>query len=72
MQWPTIQQRIQDGESGRVEFKRGLGDLSAIGLAICAFANTDGGVVILGIESSGEIVGVKEGTERVCFVTSKC
>ena len=65
MQWPTIQQGIQDGESGRVEFKRGLGDLSAIGRAICAFANTDGGVVILGIESSGEIVGVKEGTERV-------
>ena len=65
MQWPTIQQRIQDGESARTEFKRGLGDLSAIGRAICAFANTDGGVVILGIESSGEVVGVKEGTERV-------
>ncbi|MDE0456268.1 MAG: hypothetical protein OXI15_03145 [Chromatiales bacterium] len=30
-----------------MEFKRGLGDLSALGKAICAFTNTSGGVVVL-------------------------
>ena len=65
MEWLEVLQRIEEGESWRTEFKRGLGDLSAIGRAICAFANTQGGVIILGVSDTREIVGVKEDTERV-------
>lgn len=65
MEWLDILQRIEAGEGRHTEFKRGLGDLSAVGRAICAFANAEGGVVVLGISDRGEIVGVKEDTERV-------
>ena len=32
---------------------------------MCAFANTEGGLLILGVEDSKEVTGVKEDTERV-------
>ncbi len=65
MEWIEILTRIQIGESQSTEFKRGLGDLSAVGKAICAFANSDGGVLILGVDDAQKIVGVKEDVEKV-------
>ena len=65
MEWLDVLGRVAAGESNQTEFKLGLGDLSAIGKAICAFANTEGGVVILGVSNAQEIVGVKEDAERV-------
>ena len=69
MEWIDVLGRIAAGESQTTEFKRGLGDLSAVGKAICAFANTEGGVVILGVDDSRTgartIVGVRESAERV-------
>ena len=65
MEWTDVLKRIAEGESGRPEFKSQLGNLRAIGIAICAFANTEGGVIIVGVDDSREIVGVEEDTERV-------
>ena len=65
MEWTDVLDRIAEGESGRTEFKSELGNLRAIGRAICGFANTEGGVIIVGVDDSREIVGVEEDTERV-------
>ncbi len=65
MEWLDVLNRISAGENEQTEFKRGLGDLSAIGKATCAFANTEGGVVILGVTDARQIVGVKEDAEKV-------
>ena len=65
MEWLDILERIELGEGRYTEYKRGLGDFSAIGRAICAFANTEGGVIILGVDPSRVIVGVKEDSEKV-------
>lgn len=65
LDWMDILERIEGGEGLHVEYKRGLGDLSAIGKAVSAFANTEGGVIVLGVDDSGTIVGVKEDPERV-------
>lgn len=65
MDLPDVLSRIEAGEDDRTEFKRGLGDLSAIGRTVCAFANTDGGVVALGVADAADIVGVQENAERV-------
>ena len=65
MDWLDILERVELGEDRHTEFKRGLGDFSAIGRAICAFANTEGGVIVLGVDRSQEIVGVKEKSEKV-------
>ena len=65
MDWLDVLGSIEAGENERTEFKRGLGDLSAVGRAVCAFANTLGGVVILGVTDSQQIVGVSEDAESV-------
>ncbi len=57
--------RIAEGEGLNTEFKRGLRNLSAIGKAICAFANTSGGVIILGVDDSQVVVGVNDHPEKV-------
>ncbi len=56
--------RIGAGEDERTEFKLNFRDRSAAGRAICAFANTDGGVVVLGVDDSRSIVGVAEDPEQ--------
>ena len=65
MEWLEVLQRIEAGESHQTEFKRGLGDLAPVGRAICAFANGDGGVIVLGVAGRGQIVGVREDAESV-------
>ena len=77
MEWLDVLRRIEAGEGSRTEFKRGLGDLSDIGKAICAFGNGDGGLIILGVDNAGVIVGVREDPERVqerltSFLQSGC
>ena len=77
MKWLNVLNRIAEGESCRTEFKRGLGDFSSVGKAICAFANTEGGAIVLGVNDRQEIVGVKEPAERVqerlmSFLQSGC
>ena len=65
MDWLDVLGCIEAGENERTEFKRGLGGLSAVGRAVCAFANTEGGVIILGVTDTQQIVGVSEGSEHV-------
>ena len=65
MNWLDILERINQGEDDHTEFKRGLGNLNPVGRAIAAFANTDGGVVVLGVDDAQIIVGVKEDEEAV-------
>lgn len=64
MEWLDILHRVEAGEDRQTEFKRGL-DLSLVGRAICAFANTEGGVIILGVNNAREIVGVKGDSEQI-------
>ena len=65
MEWLDILGLIEAGESRHTEFKRGLGDLSAVGRATCAFANTEGGVILLGVTDARDIVGVREDADNV-------
>ena len=65
MEWQDVRGRIDAGEDAHTELKRGLGDLSAIGRAICAFANTEGGLIVIGVRDSREICGVREDAQRV-------
>ena len=65
MEWLDVLGRIEAGEDERTEFKRGLGDGSAFRRALCSFGNGDGGLIVLGVEDPGVIVGVKEDPDRV-------
>ena len=59
MEWANVLQCIEAGEDRTAEFKREFeNDLSSIGKAICAFANCEGGLIVLGIDDAGSIVGL--------------
>ena len=57
MEWSDVETRIEAGENRHTEFKRGL-EFRQIGRAVCGLANTEGGVVVLGVDDEGAIVGV--------------
>ncbi len=53
---------IKEGENQTVEFKS---KVNGFGKTLCAFLNTNGGVVLLGVEDDGSIAGIgKEGLEK--------
>ena len=58
MDWAQVRQRIAAGESACAEFKRTL-EFRQIGRSICAFGNTAGGVLVLGVDNTGEVVGLR-------------
>ena len=60
-----MQQRIAGSEEARTEFKRRLGNQRGVGRTLCAFANGDGGLVVIGIDDAGAIVGDDENPETV-------
>jgi ATP-dependent DNA helicase RecG len=58
----AIQQLIETGESEMAEFKISASDnhLNAIGKTVCAFLNTKGGTLLVGVADNREIIGVKD------------
>lgn len=64
MDWLDVLARIERGEDDQTEFKSEL-DLRAVGKAVCAFANSRGGIVILGVNDAQKIVGVSMAVEKV-------
>jgi len=60
----AILKTIQGGESHVVEFKRDA-DLKKIGNTLAAFANTDGGILLLGVSDDGKVVGVQDDSETL-------
>ena len=63
MEWPEVLRRIESGENSHTEFKRGLGDFSSLGRTLCAFANGDGGLLVIGVDNPGVIAGAREDPE---------
>ena len=57
--------RIEAGEALDTEFTPGLGNRTKVRKAMCAFANTEGGLIVLGVDDRQRIVGVKEDAEDV-------
>jgi predicted HTH transcriptional regulator len=50
-------ERIAEGEGRSLEFKRGLPRDERLARTLCAFANTRGGLLLVGVEDDGRIVG---------------
>lgn len=55
-----------EGESQRLEYKKSTSNLKDILQTICAFLNGDGGIVLIGVEDNGNLVGqeVSDKTRR--------
>ena len=52
-------EKIYLGEDATIEFKRALPHRNSLADEIAAFANARGGVILIGVDDNGEIVGVE-------------
>lgn len=66
MEWLDLQQRIDAGEDERTEFGRyrSWGDKDWL-KSVCAMANSQGGLVVLGVLDDGRVEGVPLDSEQV-------
>ena len=55
-----IKNALIEGENLFIEFKEELPNVDDLAAEICAFANTEGGTIILGVKDNGEIKGLKD------------
>jgi len=55
-----IRRRIAGGEGRRVEFKRGLPAPAKVARTLAAFANGVGGLLLVGVEDDGALVGAPD------------
>src|SRR5262249_42963430 len=63
---PTLEEALQQGEGQNIEFKRGVSDAVEIfgknddqlAESIAAFANTNDGVIFLGVDDWGKVKGL--------------
>ena len=61
-----ILELIKRGEDSRTQFKRTLSNPEQLAQELVAFANTLGGVILVGIADTGDIVGVSPDDLRRC------
>lgn len=66
MEWADVLARIRRGADEQTEFKtyRGPDDLDGIARAVCAFSNSDGGLVVIGVRDDGTTEEVAEPAEH--------
>ena len=66
----TISKLIKQGEGLKVEFKASLSDLERITEMVCSFANSKGGIILIGISDTGKIHGIDIGRQTVERLTN--
>src|SRR5688572_25127795 len=66
----TLRQIIEVGETDTVEFKRKFSGFEKIAREMIALANTRGGVLLIGVDDDGTIVGVQSEKSEIDLVTS--
>ncbi|MFQ5842193.1 MAG: RNA-binding domain-containing protein, partial [Thermodesulfobacteriota bacterium] len=65
-----LKELIKQGESRNVEFKQAASSARDLAREIVAFANTLGGTLLIGIDDSGKIIGVKDFKEAEQIITN--
>lgn len=66
-----IRKYISRGESETLELKKSTGEWKEIIETISAFANTKGGIIIVGISSKGKATGIQIGEKTIEELTNK-
>lgn len=59
-----IQKLIAQGEHQRLDFKFEISSAKKISRTFSAFANTDGGILLIGVKDNGAIAGVRSEEEK--------
>jgi hypothetical protein len=67
-----LRRLIAQGEGRELEFKRGLPRDRKPARTLCAFANTCGGILLVGVTDKGEVYGVPRPREVVARLRAVC
>jgi predicted HTH transcriptional regulator len=62
---PSLLDLVAEGEGLRIEFKRLIHSAPKIARSITAFANTSGGVILIGVDDDRRIVGIHSEKETL-------
>ena len=64
-----LQHRILKGEGVQLDFKHSITDKQKIAWTLCAFANTKGGSLLIGVKDNGKVKGVnpEEGSYQTYY-----
>lgn len=63
MSFDELQNLVAKGEGKKIEFKQKLPEWNKLLREVVAFANTDGGVVLIGVNDDGQLSGLKDPRE---------
>jgi hypothetical protein len=58
-----LKKLIEGGENQRLDFKYCVSDSRKIARTLSAFANTDGGILLIGVRDNGSIAGIRSDEE---------
>ena len=58
-----IESLIEQGESQVLDFKYNINDSKKIAKSLVAFANTNGGTLLIGVRDNGSIAGIRTDEE---------
>ena len=74
METSELLELIEKGEDSQTQFKERFGSIDALAAEICAFSNSNGGNIIVGVSDDGEITGLtKEEIHKLNeWVSSTC
>lgn len=67
-----LKELIAEGESSTIEFKRKVTIPEKIAKEVCAFANTKGGYLIIGIDDDRKIVGIISEKSEIDVIAIAC
>lgn len=59
---------IKNGEDEHLDFKQNISSASKIARTMVAFANTDGGRIVIGVDDSGDVTGVDAEQEKYMMI----
>ena len=65
-----IQKLIKEGEHQMLDFKFEISDSKKIARTLVAFANTDGGRLLIGVKDNGSISGIRSEEEKYMIQTA--
>ena len=65
-----IKELIEQGENQILDFKFEVSDSKKIARSLVAFANTDGGILLIGVKDNGKIAGVRSEEEYFMLETA--
>lgn len=60
-----IRDIVRQGESQNLEFKTGTASAKILAQQVCAFANSGGGLIAVGIGDDGAVIGTKASSETI-------